>query len=348
MNDQELKEKIANIIWDINLNLSGRVVITEAANGPYCVTPLMAAMAGARVFALAQPSAYGSVDDIFDYLQPKVEFFGLNSIFFLEELSSDILKQADIITNSGHLRPLNEKKLKHLKSGCVIPLMYEKWELREEDIDLGYCHQHKIKVAGTNERHSGIGVFDYLGEMAIELIKRAELTVDGQKYVLVCNNEFGPYIAKTLLEYGVSLGVVDLLEHREQYDQRIDWLGTFPSIEVDENYADAAGIIFTAYPFDQPWIGAGLAIDPQRLKECFKTAKILRFAGDINEVDLNQHDIPFYPVSVRKGHMGILPSDIGWDPIIRLQAGGLRVAQAMLDNNFQVKNQVIGELITDE
>ena len=33
---------------------------------------------------------------------------------------------------------------------------------------------------------------------------------------------------------------------------------------------------------------------------------------------------------VHSGHMGILPSAIGYDPIIRLQSGGLKAGEALL------------------
>jgi len=48
-----------------SLDLSDLVVFTEAASGAYIVTPVLAAMAGAKhVFAVTQSTRYGSVDEI--------------------------------------------------------------------------------------------------------------------------------------------------------------------------------------------------------------------------------------------------------------------------------------------
>ena len=46
------------------LELTGYTVLTEAANGAYVVTPVLAAMAGADVYALGARTAYGSADEI--------------------------------------------------------------------------------------------------------------------------------------------------------------------------------------------------------------------------------------------------------------------------------------------
>ncbi|MDP4629698.1 MAG: hypothetical protein NWS89_01020, partial [Flavobacteriales bacterium] len=58
----------------------------------------------------------------------------------------------------------------------------------------------------------------------------------------------------------------------------------------------------------------------------------------VREADLFQHEINFHPENVPTGHMGILPSDIGWDPIIRLQAGSLKVAELMKTNEVIYNN----------
>ena len=56
--------------------------------------------------------------------------------------------------------------------------------------------------------------------------------------------------------------------------------------------------------------------------------------GDINTNDLDHADISYYPSFVNSGHMGILPSDIGYDPVIRLQTAGLKVGQLLSQNIF--------------
>ncbi|MEJ5197352.1 MAG: hypothetical protein WHX53_00370, partial [Anaerolineae bacterium] len=56
---------IRRTIAFLDLDLSGLVVLTEAASGPYVVTPIIAALAGAaRVIALTAASRYGSVEAV--------------------------------------------------------------------------------------------------------------------------------------------------------------------------------------------------------------------------------------------------------------------------------------------
>jgi hypothetical protein len=43
--------------------------------------------------------------------------------------------------------------------------------------------------------------------------------------------------------------------------------------------------------------------------------------------------------------MGILPSAIGYDPIIRLQAGGLKVAEALLTGKYEYDHVKILDLV---
>ena len=43
----------------------------------------------------------------------------------------------------------------------------------------------------------------------------------------------------------------------------------------------------------------------------------------------------YFPAHVHSGHMGVLPSAVGFDPVIRLQAGGLKSAEAMMTDKHE-------------
>jgi hypothetical protein len=43
--------------------------------------------------------------------------------------------------------------------------------------------------------------------------------------------------------------------------------------------------------------------------------------------------------------MGILPSAIGWDPIVRLQAGSLKVAELMKTNEVNFNNEALAQYL---
>ena len=72
---------------------------------------------------------------------------------------------------------------------------------------------------------------------------------------------------------------------------------------------------------------------------------ILRYAGDIDEAVFQRAGVRFYPENVHSGHMGILPSAIGYDPIIRLQAGGLKTGEVLLNGKYDYKKMKILDLV---
>lgn len=338
-------KEISSVIAELSLDLTGKTVLTEAATGSYAITAIIAALSGARVYAYAKDSSYGSVTEVFHNMETVADDLGAEGIKLIDKLTPEIISEADIITNSGHLRPLDKDMLKYLKSDAVIPVMYEKWELRESDIDIDYCRRNGIKVAGTNERHSCVGVFNYLGDMLIKLILDSGLCLYGRRFVVVSNNDFGPYLTDTLSKMAEKVGVVTTKGRREDYGPEVVHIGEFPNIEFSEEFYDSDAVIFTAAPFSDLWIGDGRPIEPQALVNSFRNPYLLRYAGDISEKDLKKSDIPYYPAEVKSGHMGIIPSEVGWAPVIRLQAGGLKAGELMLkDENF-FKGELLADMV---
>jgi hypothetical protein len=339
-----LINKIKAVIDSLELNLKGKTVLTEAASGAYIVTPLIAALAGAKVYAFSRTTHYGTIENIFANTGKLIEEIQdiIPDITLIDTLTPDIIGQADIITNSGHLRPLNKEKLQYAKESAVIPLMYEAWEWRESDLDMHYIRKRGIRVGATNERHPKVDVFNYLGDMAIKQIFDAGLCPYGNKFILISNNEFGPYISKVLSKVCERLGVIDTTNNKNKYDlSQIEWISEFPEISIPTHFKDAEAIIFTAYPFDNLWIGDKTSLSIKKIKSLLNNPLILRFAGDIDTKALNNEGIKYFPKYVQSGHMGILPSDIGYDPILRLQAGGLKVSELLLKNKAHFKENIL-------
>ena len=201
-----------------------------------------------------------------------------------------------------------------------------------------------IKVAATNERHPNVDVFYYLGELAIKLIHDAGKCIYKNNFVIISNNDFGYHIAKTLVKLCNNIGVIDNEENKTKYPDEVDWLSNFPEIKISEKYQDVEAIIFTAYPFDNTWIKEDGIITIDKLSTITHPL-ILRYAGHLDTDYLDKNNISYYPKFVKSGHMGILLSDIGNDSVIRLQAGGLKVGQLILDNNLVYNNVSIAEML---
>jgi hypothetical protein len=344
-----LIDKLFKRVKALDLNLKGKVVLTEAASGAYVVTPLLAAIAGAKVYAFTRTTRYGSVEEIFANTQHYIDQCTSQKldITLIDTITPEIIAQADIITNSGHLRPLNEEKLQYAKDDLVIPLMYEAWEWRDADMDIDYIRKRGFKIGATNERHPEVDVFNYLGDMALKQIFDAGITPYKNKFVLICNNDFGPFIAKVVAKVCDGIAIIDKDENKDKYKNIVnaEWIGNFPEVKVPAEYRDAEAVIFTAYPFDQNWIGENTALSIKQIKAGFSDPYILRYCGDIDPQVLDNNGIRYFPAHVHSGHMGVLPSAVGYDPIIRLQAGGLKSAEALITGNYKHNNIPVVELI---
>ncbi len=189
----------------LGLDLRGLTVVTEAATGAYACTAPIAAMAGAaRVHAVARDTArYGSFDDAAAATLSLARAAGVaDRITVSRALDPRMLAECDILTNSGHLRPICGETIARLPDRAVIALMFEAWEYREADLDLDACRERGIRIAAVNERHPAVGVFPFLGPLAVRLLSEAGLPPCGARIVLLCDNPFAPFIERGLTERG--------------------------------------------------------------------------------------------------------------------------------------------------
>jgi hypothetical protein len=295
------------------LDLSGRVVLTEAASGAYVVTPVLAAMAGARrVYAVTRSTAFGTAEDVVAQTLELANVVGVaQRLEITTRKSREHVAEADIVTNSGHVRPLDAETIAWMKPEAVIPLMYESWEYRPGDVDLDACRRQGILVAGTNEQHPAVEVFPYLGIMAVKLLLDAGVAVRGSRVLVLCDNPFGPSLVGGLLATGAS---VDLVAD--------------PADAGDVPY-DAVIVAMT--PQARPFVGGDDAVMTAReVTRRWPGAILAQFWGDIDRDALAAEQVPYWPVPpVARGHMGILPSAVGPEPIVRLQCGGLKVGEIL-------------------
>ena len=130
-----------------------------------------------------------------------------------------------MVTNSGHVRPLDRQMVGWMNPGAVVPLMYERWELRPGEVDLVACRERGVRVAGTNERHPNVDVFAYLGVQAVKLLVDAGVAVHRSRILLVCDNPFASFISRGLNSLGAAVEVTEALALEMQ-------LGGFDAVVV--------------------------------------------------------------------------------------------------------------------
>src|SRR5262245_22111919 len=126
LNNARLVRLIRAAIDRCELDLNGATVLTEAASGAYVVTPVIAAMAGAeQVYAFTRNSRHGTVEEVTETTMRLAEAAKCeDQINVLTQLTPEHIHAADIVTNSGHVRPIDARFVEQMKSSAVIPLMY--------------------------------------------------------------------------------------------------------------------------------------------------------------------------------------------------------------------------------
>jgi len=310
---ERLERLVRVAVAECRLDLSGRCVVTEAATGAYVVTPVLAALAGARrVIAVTRSTRYGTTVEVQAATLRLAARLGVADVIeVVEELTPEHLAAADVVTNSGHVRPIDERMAARLTPGAVVPLMYESWELaaRSADVDTAALRAHGIAFAGTNERHPHVDVFSYLGMMAVWQLAQAGVAVHRSRLALVCDNEFAPYVGLGLTRAGAHVLLRSHILDLPDTDQ-------FDAILVAQT--PTSGDVIDA-------------IAARRIARCWPGAPVVQFWGDVDRAALAEAGVGVWPPQAPpRGHMGVLPSDIGPEAIVRLQCGGLKVAEVLL------------------
>ncbi|UPK32331.1 hypothetical protein IVB18_29055 [Bradyrhizobium sp. 186] len=301
---------MSRAVTETRLDLSGLTVLTEAATGAYAVTAVLAAMAGGkRVYAFTRPTRHGTPADARQQTLELADSAGVaDRIEVLEQITPDILHQTDIVTNSGHLRPLTAALIDKLPREAVIALMFEAWEFRPEDLDMEACLRRGIPIVGVNERHPSVDVFSFLGPLCVKQLHDCGLSAYKNRIAVLCDNDFVGPLRAGLASSGASVDTFDNVQavYRDEWD----------------------AIIVALRPAAEPRIGSPEAI---HLAACAPPgAIVVQFWGDMDRTVLSANGLGVWPTAPPGlGHMGILLSEIGPEPVVRLQAGGLRAAECV-------------------
>ena len=321
MNEARCRRLIAQALATFDLNLSGLRILTEAATGSYVLTPLIAALAGAeQVDALTRDSRFGSAKDVYASTMALAARWGVdNRIQVLFSREAPEIGLADVVTNLGFVRPLDKPFLHRLKPTAVIPLMWETWEYRPQDLDLGECQRLGIPVLGTNEHHPDLQIFRYVGHLAIKLLFETGIEVFRSRVVVVGSGEFGDEAARSLHDVGAQVYVVNpCLSEGLRSAESHDALATSDALVVIEHHCR------------DMLIGPGGQITAKELYRLNPGMVLTHITGEVNRNDVKKAGIICHPDQLAPaGFMSVATDYLGPRPLIDLHAAGLRVGQAM-------------------
>ncbi len=333
-NKPRVKRLISECVKTLNLDLSGMVVLTEAASGNYIVTPLIAALAGAeKVIALTRDSRYATASGVERETFELAASFGFDhdKIRIYRNLNPSLVKEADIVTNLGFLRPLDEKFLTKMNRSAIISLMYETWEYREQDLDLAESFRRGIPVLGVNENHESLRIFDYIGHLCLKILFEAEIEVNKSRIVLVGDNEFGKNIARTLSKTSAEVLYVTSFSKGIVKQLGATKIGeTLAGRTVQDQIRNCDALIINTYPHNELIVGDNGQITAARLKDLVPSALIFQFNGLVDRKSLEKHGFRCLPESPPTlGHMGWTLAHLGPKPVVALNSGGLKVGELL-------------------
>jgi len=313
-NPYRIKKLIEDAIRFNKLNLSDLIVFTEAASKNYVVTPIIAAMAGGKVYAITIDSPYGKAKDIGEFTYIFAEFCGVrNKIDVVFEKNRKFVEKANIVTNLGFVRPINKKFIEMMNDNTVISLMCEAWEYREGDIDLKECKLKNIPILATNEDAKGLDVFDYVGPLCIKMLFELEIEVYKSKIVVVSRDKFGRVIERYLKNIGAEVYLIENLKSK--------------SNRIFLKNCDA--LVIADYTSTDTFIGDQYSqITAKELTNFSKKISVVQFTGDVDTCELDKHNITYLPNKrIGKFRMGMTFSELGPKPVIDLHCAGLKVGE---------------------
>ncbi len=300
-----------------SLDLEGLVVLTEAATGPYALTAAIAARAGAsRVLCLSRSSRHGSAADAVCATRFAAQALGVEDR--LQPIGRDDARiaEADVVTNLGAVRPLDEALLGRLRPGAALALMWETWEHRPDELDLHACRRAGLPVLGTNERHPALRTLAYTGHLALKLLHDLGLEVLGTRVAIVGRGPIADETAALLLAAG---GFVISLVPAE--------LGGARAAGV---LAGADVLLLAENVERELLVGPGGRVEAMALAAANPSLAIAHLAGGADRDALVAAGLCCEPAAFASPpHLSVSTDFLGPRPLVTLHTAGLAVGAAL-------------------
>lgn len=304
-------QRLANrAIAAMSLDLRDMAILTEAATGPFAVTPVLASMAGAKsVVAVTRDSRWGPADEAIRQVRALAEQCGVaDAIRFTTDSPHSVASGCDIVTNLGFVRPLDARLIASLSDTAAISLMWEPWEFRPGEIDLDALRAQKVALIATNEGHPEVRTFEYLGPTVARLLLEAGIELVGTRLAVLGSNPFGGAIAEWLGRAGAHV--------------TRDW-----PLSGNERPLDAL-IVAEHRQHD-------FRIDDRALPALRQLAQqggaLIRLCGEIEDAVITETGVNLYPnLPAPNGVMTVTTAYAGPRPVIDLHAAGLKAAQIVV------------------
>jgi hypothetical protein len=306
------------LIARYEIDLSGLRVLTEAASGPYLHTPLLAALAGAEhVYAWTRDSSFATAADVRAATDRAARDWGLaHRVEVVDGRPLEQVAGADVVTNSGFVRPIDAAMVGAMKPTAVVPLMWETWEFRDSDIDLAACRARGVLVLGTREGEPPCDMRGYAAAMGVKLAFELGAEVHGSRILLLGAQ---PTLGRPIRDALEALGA------------EVTWLGAPYDAAPGVDLGGMDAVIVAEHQSDRALLGGdGALIHAEELAAANPSVAIGVVAGNVDDDALRAAGLRVVPDHVRPpGFMSYQPSELGPLPVLDLYAAGLKVGQEM-------------------
>lgn len=332
----KIKKIICNSIKKTDLDLSGLTILTEAATGNWAYTPFIAALSGATVFCFTKNSKYGTTKEIICNFNTLSKFFGVQKkVHVYKKITKEIISKADIVTNSGLLRPIDKKFINSMKKTAVISLMWEPWEFREQDLDLVNCMKQGIAVLGVNEDNPILNIAKYNGKNILKILSANKISIKRKNIILVVENRIHSHVIKALISHGANLVLVSELMCDELNDFNVLVVHDLKSPKIMSFLKKCDLVIINSAPLKKKIIGGKHGLSISFLKKINPDIRILIYFGNVDYQGIKKAKLVCIPIkNPGLGHMPWTLDFLGPNPTIELNALGLKVGELLAKNRL--------------
>jgi hypothetical protein len=310
---------ISQAINDLHLDLTGMTVYTEAATGGFAATAAIAVAAGAEtVYAFTAESSYGSALEARTHTERLAKHVGNErALSFPKQKQQKEFFDADIITNTGFVRPIDDRIIGWLGPNTAVPLMYEPWEFRADDIDIRSLWNNGIPVLGTDESDYRVETQRYLQSLAVKLVYECNIELYDGTIAVVGDGQMARHAADIEV-----LGATVVRIRPSEISPSTEGLSTINADLLKR--LDA--LLIVDHETDCLLVGEGGLIDPYILTQRTHGVTVIHICGPIATADLDAAGVRYVPSDPAPPQtMSYTTGYLGPRPIIDLHTAGLRV-----------------------
>ena len=315
------------LIKNFQLDLKGLTIITECASNSYLFTPLSVCLAGGKAICVGKDSKYGSFTENkkeLVYLMEKNHISSSQYEIHEDEIPIELYSKADIVCNSGFVRKINKKQIDRFKYNTIIPLMWETWEYRKDDIDFETCQQKDIPVIGTNESFHKINMFDYNFYIVLKLMFELKIEINNSKIVLLGGHKTGESIAKRFLDLDIDF---EWFKEESSTDSKFKSYG-YHQLEKILDFEEVDVILCCEHSSQNELLGKNSDLNFNQIYKKHPNIAFGHVCGNIDFQELKSSNIPYYPKLIKPfGYMSYQAFDLGPRPVIELNIAGLKVGE---------------------